>query len=263
VDDFGLYPGVNEAVFQLADMGRVHAVGCMVGAPQWRSGGAVLRRRDPRGIDVGLHLDFTECSIQPAARRGLGAVIAGSYVGALDRRLVREEVGAQLDAFEAVMGRPPAFVDGHQHVHQLPVIRDELMSALDHRYGTAMPWLRSTRRALATAVSAGERFKAWFIEQVGAAALASMARQRGARQNAHLLGVYDFSGGAARYASLLASWLGGALDGDLLMCHPSRESDPRDALGAARLAEFQVLSGGAFAEMQAAAGLRLQPLKRS
>ena len=264
VDDFGLYPGINEAVLRLADAGTVHATGCMVGAPHWRAGAAALR--EVRGLDVGLHLDFTERPLNAAARRGLQSVILSSYFGGLDRALVRTEIKTQLDEFEAAMDHPPDFIDGHQHVHQLPVIRDELLAELQRRYRGAapLPWIRSTRRARRAVVGLGEGFKAWFIEQIGAAALAGLARQAGCRQNAHLLGVYDFSGGTRRYEALLANWLAGALPGDLLMCHPSALADAGDPLGAARRAEFEVLNRpGLVVEMLAEGRLGLAAVKRS
>ncbi len=268
MDDFGLYPGINEAVLRLAEAGTVQATACLVGATHWRSGGAALRAafHERGGLDVGLHLDFTEHPLNLAARNDLRSVIVNSYLGGLDRSRVRAEIRAQLDAFEAVMDHPPDFVDGHQHVHQLPVIRDELLAELQQRYRGAarMPWLRSTRRARHAAVGSGEAFKAWFIEQIGASALAGLAQQASCRQNVRLLGVYDFSGGAGRYESLLAAWLAGAMPGDLVMCHPSALADAGDPLGAARRAEFAVLSRpGLVPEMLGEAGLGLAPVRRS
>ena len=74
MDDFGLYPGINEAVLNLAGRGLIDATGCMVGAPHWRAGGALLREARP-DIDIGLHLDFTEYPIDPGLRSALGPLI--------------------------------------------------------------------------------------------------------------------------------------------------------------------------------------------
>lgn len=255
VDDFGLSAGIAEAVFRLAEQGVVTATSCMVGAPRWRADGTQLR--ELRGLDAGLHLDFTEHPLE-ASRRSLGALIASSHAGLLDAVRVRREVSAQFDAFEAVMGRPPDFIDGHQHVHQLPVIRTALVAEIGSRYRSALqPWLRSTRCARRTAVGARERFKAAFIEQIGAKALSTLAARAGLPQNGHLLGVYDFRGGAARYEALLKTWIGAAAPRDLLMCHPSVGAEPSDPLAAARRAEFEVLSRpGLMAELLSDAGLQ-------
>jgi predicted glycoside hydrolase/deacetylase ChbG (UPF0249 family) len=258
IDDFGLHAGINEASLQLAQRGRVTALGCMVGAPQWREGVAALKALPREKIDIGLHLDFTECPVLPGTRRPLPALIALSSARLLDRRAVRSEIDAQLDAFETGMGRAPDYVDGHQHVHQFPVVRDQLIAALLQRYPGHRPWLRHTGipRSLHTSV------KSRVIEQLGCAALARAAREHGFAQNAHLLGVYDFNGDAARYRQLLAGWLAAAADGDLLMCHVSTPIAAHDGILQARCNEFTVLAGEGFSELLARNGLDLTTQSR-
>lgn len=253
VDDFGLHAGVNDAALALAQQGRVSAIGCMVGAPQWRAGAQALRGVDPARADIGLHLDLTEHAMLAGLRRPLPHWLLRAYAGALDRSLVRREIDAQLDAFAGALGRAPAFVDGHQHVHQLPGVREPLLEALRARRWT--PWLRDTRRP--ARAGAG---KAWVIEALGSGALRRQAQGQGLRQNGHLLGVYGFDGDAARYLALLRGWLAQAQPGDVLMCHPATHAPADDAIGAARVREFAVLSGSAFAQALADARVRIAPL---
>jgi predicted glycoside hydrolase/deacetylase ChbG (UPF0249 family) len=253
VDDYGLGEGVDEAVLALARQGRISATSCMTGAPHWVAGAPALRELDPGLVDAGLHVDLTEYTFDPALRQSLKGWLARSHLRLVPRAALRAEIDAQLDAFEQAMGRPPAHVDGHQHVHQLPVVRDVLLAALDARYGTHRPWLRCARRPRG---SQG-RGKAWVIETLGSAGLARLARARGYAQNGHLLGVYDFQGDADRYLALLGQWLPTAGDGDLLMCHPATRLVPGDAIAPARVWEYQVLAGPAFGALLAREGLRV------
>ena len=64
--------------------------------------------------------------------------------GRIDTLRLRAEIEAQLDRFEDGVGHGPAHVDGHQHVHQLPGVREVLLSVLAGRYDV-LPWVRSTR----------------------------------------------------------------------------------------------------------------------
>ena len=255
VDDFGLGEGVNQAVLALARQGRISATSCMVGAPQWQAGAPVLRDLDPAALDVGLHLDLTEFPFDARLRLPLKQWLARSHLRLVPWGALRTEIEGQLDAFEQALGRPPAHVDGHQHVHQLPVVRETLLAALDARYGTRRPWLRRTRRP------AGERLggKAWLIEALGCAGLARLAAANGYLQNGHLLGVYDFEGDAERYLALLGQWLRAAADGDLVMCHPATELVRGDAIAPARVWEYQVLTGPAFGALLAREGIRIGP----
>ncbi len=258
VDDFGLHAGINRAVLQLAALDRLNAVGCMVGAPAWRAGSAALTQLDPAATDVGLHLDFTEHPIDAGLRTNLPQLIVRAYARRLDKARIAREIAAQLDAFEAALGRPPDYVDGHQHVHQLPVIRDVLVAALLRRAAKRRPWLR---RTCAPATPGG--LKPRIIEALGAHALERRARAAGFAQNAHLLGVYDFSGDIARYRALIDAWLAAAVDGDVLMCHPSlADGAGDDALIRARTQEFAVLADPAFSGRLARAGIVTAPISR-
>jgi predicted glycoside hydrolase/deacetylase ChbG (UPF0249 family) len=169
-----------------------------------------------------------------------------------------------MDAFEQSLGHAPAFVDGHQHVHQLPMVRSELLQEMQARYRDNSPWIRSTRTprvSLRTAVTLGrELFKPRGIEWLGSRGLASAAQRMGFPQNSHLLGVYDFQGGRSRYRQLLARWLQTAVDGDLLMCHPSTLPQVNDPLIDARHAEFEVLSGPDFDSSLRDADVQLAPM---
>ncbi len=178
---------------------------------------------------------------------------------------MREEIEAQLGAFEQALGRTPDFVDGHQHVHQLPTIRDELLDALARRSSAGRPlWLRRTTqfqgRNLGLAQTLGQRLKPHLIEALGAAALTRLAVRQGLGQNAHLLGVHDFSADTTRYRTLLRAWLAHAQDGDLLMCHASQPAAAADALLPARLAEYQALSDASFPAALSASGVSLQAM---
>lgn len=266
LDDFGLHAGVNAAALELARLGRLDALSCLVGAPGWAAGQRQLEAFAPARVDVGLHLDLTDAPLRPDLRHDLPALIARAALHALPAARLHDEIEAQLDAFEAARGAPPAHVDGHRHVHQLPQVREALLAVLQRRYPRQRPWLRATRHAANLVVPAGaawvERLKPRMIEALGAAGLARRARADGWAQNARLLGVYGFGGGAEAYRRWLAAWLDAARDGDLLMCHAALGDAPGDPLAAARRAEAQVLCGDAFAQALAARGVVQGPLRR-
>lgn len=265
-DDFGLHSGIDSAALRLADMHRVHAISCLVGGKSWGVSSRLLSRFNPGGIDIGLHLDFTEAPLLGSSRRSLPGLILASHLRLLDRRLIRAEIQVQFDAFEQALGHGPAFVDGHQHVHQLPMVRSELLAELRTRRGDVPPWIRSTRTPRAgrrAATTSPGRFKPRVIEGLGARGLAAAASALGYPQNQRLLGVYDFQGGRSRYCELLAGWLLSASDGDLLMCHPSLATRDADPLIDARQAEFDVLSSAGLDAELLAAEVQLGPMSQT
>jgi chitin disaccharide deacetylase len=266
VDDYGLHEGINQAAIDLAQLGRVHAISCMTAGSAWAVQAQRLVPLAAGGVDIGLHLDFTEQLPEQAMRWPLGQLIRGSLLRQLDRVAIRQEIKRQLDVFEQAFGAAPTYVDGHQHVHQLPGIREELLAVLGQRYPHKLPWLRSTRsQGLAWAQwRAGllSVIKPWGIELLGQHGLSALAKAQGYKQNQRLLGVYDFTGGAQRYAQLLEQWLASAGSGDLLMCHPSAPTTASDNLLSARQAEFSVLAGSQLDQLLSRHGVELRAVSQ-
>lgn len=251
IDDFGLHAAVDDAILALVERGRVSATSCMVGAPAWEQDAPRLKHAFAAGrVDAGLHLDFTEYPLDAGFAKPVGTWMRNSVLRNIDRERVRSEVRAQLDRFEAAMGAAPSHVDGHQHVHQFPIVRDIVVAELAARYAAGeRPWLRSTR-------GAGRwRFKGRVIEAMGASALEELSERNGFRQNRSLLGVYDFQGGADRYRALLGQWLRDAHEGDLLMAHVATGMVPGDEIAGSRVVEWEVFSQNGFDAMLRNAGV--------
>ncbi|HEY6100275.1 MAG TPA: ChbG/HpnK family deacetylase [Anaeromyxobacter sp.] len=240
-DDFGAFPGADAGILRLVDLGRLGGVSCQVAGGAFAADAPALRER-AGAVDAGLHLDLA------AGRGGLAALLARSHARALDRRRVADRISVQLDAFERTLGRPPPFVDGHQHVHQLPVIRDALLDVLASRYGSPGPLVRNTVPLRSRGA------KAFALAALGGFGLRRTLRARGVPHNADFAGVYGLDA-RADYAALFRSWLAGAADRTLLLCHPGLASaDAGDPIGPARAAELAFLSSPAFDEDGRAAG---------
>lgn len=236
-DDYGMSAGINAAVLNLAERGRISATGCMVLRSAWKAGAQRLGALSPLLLDTGLHLDLSHLPGRDGADSSLGRLIAACYARAVDRTWLREQVRMQLSMFEDAMGRAPSFVDGHRHVHQLPVVRDILVQEMSDRYASQPPWLRST---------APERTTRWLRKQdliyaLGGRALRRLARQHAMPTNRRLLGVYAFDD-AVPYRRLLGGWVDACADRDVLMCHPSLSRLPSDPIAEARCREYRALN---------------------
>ena len=144
-DDFGIAPGVSDAICGLIAAGRLSATSCMTALPHWTVGAASLQSVVAEfPADVGLHLTLTD---HPPLTRasGLGEhgrlpplarLLPRALMRGLNREAVLDELRAQLDAFEDAWGAPPDYIDGHQHVHILPIVRE---AVIDERIRQSFP----------------------------------------------------------------------------------------------------------------------------
>jgi YdjC-like protein len=240
-DDFGSFPGADAGILRLVERGRLGGVSCQVVGGAFATDAPALRERGG-SVDLGLHLDLAP------GRGGLAALLLRSHARALDGRAMAKRIGEQLDAFELALGRPPAFVDGHQHVHELPVVREALLDVLERRYGKPGPLVRNTVPLRSRGA------KALTIAALGGFGLRRALRTRGVPHNADFAGVYALDG-RADYPALFRSWLAGAADGTLFFCHPgAAAADRGDPIGPARAAELAYLSSPALEDDCRAAG---------
>lgn len=260
LDDVGLDPRIDDAALSLACSGRISGMSCMTGQRGWPEAAARLRTLQPGSVDIGLHLDLTERPLM-LATRPLTHWVLQAAVRRLDTRSLRAEIRAQLDAFEQALGRPVDHVDGHQHVHQLPVIREALLAELAER-GPRRPWLRHTAAAQIPGQPWRDAAKAQVIAGLGSAGLSARARVRGHALNGRLLGVHGFDLDERGFLQRLRGWLLAAQPADLLMTHAACALVPRDVLGSCRPSEFGALAGPAWPQLLAEAGCTVQPMTR-
>lgn len=260
-DDFGLTPGISAGIARLARAQRLSAISCITNSPHWQAS-ALLLGGLPETVDVGLHINLTEGRpLSPALARvwpqlpELPVLMVRAHLGLLPRAALHDEVQAQLSALRSSTGATPAFIDGHQHVHHLPVLRGIILDLVEHLQ--PLPALRNTARV------SGPRFgvKRWLIEHTGARALARQLARRKLAHNLVLLGVYDFRD--PDYRSLMRGWLNQLpAAGGLLFCHPGETAPgaPADRIAAARERELDYLGSNHFEQDLAAANVMLGPV---
>lgn len=262
-DDFGLSPGVSRGIAALACAGRLNAVSCLVNLPHWRSSAPRLADL-PAAVELGLHFNLTEGEALSRELRAawprlptLPRLIASAHLGALPHDILAAEFAAQHCAFVEATGREPDFIDGHQHVHHLPGVREPLLEGIA---GAAqLPAVRNTGRV----PGPGFATKRALIAATGGRRLQDELVQHGLAHNAALLGVYDFRVGT--FGRCMPRWLAAVpAEGALLFCHPGASDDNAggDAIAAARPAEAEYLASARFMDDVQSAGITLGPVWR-
>jgi predicted glycoside hydrolase/deacetylase ChbG (UPF0249 family) len=225
-DDYGLSPSVNAGIRELIERGRLNAVSVMVAAPHLSKGEArsldALNGREKRAA-VGLHVTLT-APFKPMSagfaplRDGKFLPLAEMMRTAVARRLQPErlvsEITTQLRAFFTAFNRLPDFVDGHQHVHLFPQVRDTFVKVVAEL--TPNAWVRQCGRA--NSLRRLHDRKALVLD-ILSMAFRRRAERQGLATNPAFAGSYDFKP-KAKFAKIFPRFLTGLPDGGLIMCHP-------------------------------------------
>jgi chitin disaccharide deacetylase len=267
-DDYGISPAVSRAIRDLIGRGRLNATSVMVTAPAFSAAEASalagLTESDRRAA-IGLHFTLTapfrpaSPAYGPAGPDGTFLSLARTFAMGLSRRLdpmaLTVEAESQFAAFQAAFGRPPDFVDGHQHVQLLPQVSDAVLAVMKRIAPGA--WIRQCGRTMPLWQRRGD--PKGLLLDVLSARLRRRCARAGVATNPGFAGTYDFTRPNA-FDALFGSFLQGLPDGGIIMCHPGFVDDELrrlDAFTAMREQEHAFFTGDAFPRVLAAHGMEL------
>jgi predicted glycoside hydrolase/deacetylase ChbG (UPF0249 family) len=261
-DDYGLSPGVNRAIRDLIGRGRLNATSVMVVGPAvGRDEVSALKTvaaGSPR-CGIGLHVTLT-APFRPLTMHfkpidggmflAFQKLLRAGLLRRLDPEIIRAELMVQLSTFQEMFGRPPDFVDGHQHAQLFPGVRDAFLAAVKDAAPNA--WVRQGGRNQPLARRLGTP-KALFLD-----VLSAQFRTRAARAdiafNPGFAGAYDFSQ-QPDFSALMRQFLDGLPQDGVIMCHPGFVDETLaslDPLTTQREHEHAFLGGEHFPRLLAA-----------
>lgn len=241
-DDYGQNQFINEGILSLANKGRINAISCLTNMPSWQVSAEKLSDLCKTTF-IGLHINLTDGkALSRQWKNQLGSqfpsllsIIKYSYVRKLKVETVEAEIDAQLKAFTDKMGYLPDHFDGHQHVQQLPVIRQALLN-LNQKYH--LP-IRNTVGHWSYLISTNAFPKHHIIALLGGLSFNHLLKKRNIPSNSSFSGIYNFAK-AEQYHKFFPKFLKRSHSGGMIMCHPGLISnDTNDPLYQYRHHEWQ------------------------
>ena len=266
-DDYGISPGVNRAIRDLIETGRLNATSVMVVGPAiGRDDVSALKAAAQANpcCAIGLHVTLT-APFRPLTMHfrpiegGLflphTRLLRRGLMGRLDVELIHTELTVQLAAFVDLFGRTPDFVDGHQHVQLFPAVRDAFLAAVKEAAPNA--WIRQCGRDRPW-MQRLDSPKALVLD-----ILSAQFRRRATRAelnfNPAFAGAYDFSK-EPEFGALMRQFLRGMPEAGVVMCHPGIVDDvliSLDPLTTQREREYDFFRGEHFLPLLAASEVTL------
>jgi predicted glycoside hydrolase/deacetylase ChbG (UPF0249 family) len=243
-------PGVSAGIVELAELGRLSAISAFVTTPHWAAHARQLLPLHSR-LAIGLHLNLTlrapigpMPNLAPAGQLPeLKALLAKALAGLVVHHEIVKEICRQLRCFEAQLGYPPDFIDGHQHVHALPGVRKALVCALRQRYPRRRPLVRDPADRPPAIIARGVATAKSLTVAALATGFGALVRKSGFRTNYGFSGVssFDESVPYSRELERFFAWPGPR---HLVMCHPGypdAELAQLDRVVGRRRAELETL----------------------
>lgn len=246
-DDFGQDKPICRGILHLAERGIVSATSCMSNMPLTRVHIPELLHHKAHTA-IGLHLNLTQGeALSPGFQlRPLRHWLVLTHLNALskgERANLADEIERQIDALLTLTDGALSFIDGHQHVHHLPIVRTLLLKAYHARFPDKKVSIRSCIQPNYLSLNWASRFKASVIRHSGAQALRHMLRTQGIPHNEVFGGIYAFSS----LTSGLPQIMSRVRENTLIMCHPALYTDEDvlptdDPLHSIRASEYVYLS---------------------
>lgn len=260
-DDYGLTQAVTGGILEAIEAGRLDATGAMTTRPHWKVAARDLASLGD-AVEAGLHLDLTLgpslTGLKSLTRDGrlpsIMHMIRMAHAGQLPEAELRAEIGAQIDAFGEHYGRAPAFIDGHQHVHMLPGIRDWLLDEATKRGLAGKIWMRDSADRMSRILTRGVEVPKACVVALAGRGFGERARGRGFVTNEGFAGFSAFDP-RRDYAADFARFLKAPGERHLIMCHPGRVDSELERLDPAtysREQELEFLLSDKFADLRAA-----------
>lgn len=249
-DDFGQNPTISEGIINLVKIKRLSAVSCLTTFTYWQKYAELLLPYQDN-IDVGLHFNLTEGVPLTADKNftfySWHTLLKKARSQQIKQDSIENEFSAQLDNFISALGKIPDFIDGHQHVHHYPIIRDAILAVYQRRFVKYKPYIRICSNGYIDSLIHARYFPYEFLITLdGALKLKRQLQQLKIPHNHSFEGTYNFDK-ANRYQHYFQSFLSRISDGGLIMCHPGLVSnDTNDLIYKSRPFEYSYFMSDEF-----------------
>lgn len=252
-DDYGQAEAISAGILALIQAQRLSATSCMVNMPDWPKHAVKLKPYQGQ-VDIGLHFNLTHGKALSSLYIDtygksffpLSTLLRKAFLGQLNQAAIEAECSVQIQHFHHQLGFMPDFIDGHQHVHQFPIIRKALIQVYEQQLRKQPCYVRSVNEKIKL-TDIFHDFKKIIIYFTGTKALKRLLTQYRIPHNASFAGIYHFDL-ANQYATLFPRFLEEVGDRGLIMCHPGLDqAHPEgDEIAVARRYEYDYFMSADF-----------------
>lgn len=225
-DDFGITSNVNLAILNLVKKKSLTEVSCIALTKSFEFD-AIKLKEYKNDINIGLHLTLTD--FEPLSGNSflkkenkmlsVKELFSKCMFNKIPDIYFLEEINLQIEKFKNILGFYPDFIDGHQHIHQFPVISRCLIKILKEKKIDDKIWIRNSSENLSSIlVRRVSILKCLTLSMIGNLFKNRLIKEN-IKTNNGFSGIYDFSK-KRDYANLFEKFIIKNSNNHLIMVHP-------------------------------------------
>ena len=230
-DDFGITQKVNDVIIDLIIKKKISDTSCIVLTQNFKKNSKNLNDL-PVKFGKGIHLTLTDfksvTSPKSISFNGklptFNQLLLKIHKGQVFENDIVNEINSQLDIFEEFVGSKPNFIDGHHHVHQLPIISNILLKLIKKRYNEDPPFIRNTYESNIKILKRNICLTKTFLLSYYGYFFKKKLINNNFKTNNGFSGIYDFSE-VTKYDYLFNKFIKYVDHNHLLMVHPGESDD--------------------------------------
>ena len=256
-DDFGITKKVNIAIINLAELNKISEISCIFVNNKHYDNQSIEKISSK--VDFGLHITLTDFrpNTNPSSllnNKYKFISLKQLYLKTLFNKSeiindIRKEINSQFDLFCETMGFLPKFIDGHQHVHQLPLINYLIFELINKKYKNNhfRPWVRSCYDTTNNILSRKFILKS-LILKFFSKSVKKLSLENNIKTNIGFSGIYNFVI-KKNFEEIFINFLNKTKNGHLIMVHPGisdNELEKLDSVTFTRNLEYEFLKSDNF-----------------
>jgi predicted glycoside hydrolase/deacetylase ChbG (UPF0249 family) len=133
--------------------------------------------------------------------------------------MIDAELTAQIENFTEFTGQLPDYIDGHQHIHQLPMIRHVLINKIKQLENHKRIYTRLPANPFLITLKSPQRLKEFAIKMMGSNSFEQQLKKSNIAFNSSFSGTYYFAK-CKSYRNYFIKFLKQIKTGGIILCHP-------------------------------------------
>ena len=136
IDDYGIIPKINKIVIKFIKNDKIDSISIICNTSQFETHiNELLKVLKKKNIHVSCHLNLTEFLVKKEKLSFIKLLFYSFFPNSKIKKKVYYLIEKQINIFlnKIPLKNKTIFIDGHQHIHILPIVQKEIIKILNKK----------------------------------------------------------------------------------------------------------------------------------